>query len=117
MIRDWGFDTGLREARSVLFAGSSLSSKILSGILMILSCYKLVLMHYLNTSTGVPLFSCSQELLAAVDKERLMKTTNMRSPSSPRSSIPHEDFHSEEVRLVLLFIVPLVSCKSFDSTT
>ncbi|RID51186.1 hypothetical protein BRARA_H01870 [Brassica rapa] len=41
----------------------------------------------------------SQELLAAVDKERLMKTTNMRSPSSPRSSIPHsneEDFHSEE---------------------
>ena len=64
-------------------------------------------MHYLNTSTGVPLFSCSQELLAAVDKERLMKTTNMRSPSSPRSSIPHEDFHSEEVRLVYysLFIV------------
>lgn len=44
-------------------------------------------------------FSCSQELLAAVDKERLMKTTsNVRSSSSP-TIIGHsneDDFHSEE---------------------
>lgn len=56
-------------------------------------------------------FSFSQELLAAVDKERLIQTTKMRSPSSPRSSIPHsneEDFHSEEVRLVIIIHCALV---------
>ncbi|KAJ0233600.1 E3 ubiquitin-protein ligase RHF1A [Hirschfeldia incana] len=40
----------------------------------------------------------SQELLAAVDKERLMKTSNIRSSSSPRSIVhsTEDDFHAEE---------------------
>ncbi|KAF8097646.1 hypothetical protein N665_0284s0013 [Sinapis alba] len=38
----------------------------------------------------------SQELLAAVDKERLMKTRNIRSSSSSPASIHQDDFHSDE---------------------
>ncbi|KAF8046976.1 hypothetical protein N665_3284s0006 [Sinapis alba] len=38
----------------------------------------------------------SQELLAAVDKERLMETSNIRSSSSSPASIHQDDFHSHE---------------------
>jgi E3 ubiquitin-protein ligase RHF len=40
----------------------------------------------------------SQELLAAVEKERLLKTRNISSSSPISIHHSHDDFHSEEVR-------------------